>query len=185
MQQVRNIDKMSTTIFLDTYFLKEELVHFCRTKGLPITGSKIEITERIAHFLNTGIILEPKTSNKTNIEVISYESLIPNHIGFSENLRAFFKQELGNDFHFHVPFQRWLKANVGKTLRDAIQMYPQLQVKSQKIDKQFEYNTYIRDFFQHTNGYGLKDAIECWNYKKQQSGKHEFEIEDLRILNFD
>lgn len=38
------------------YFLKEELVCFCRENGLPTTGGKLELTERIAVFLDAGEI---------------------------------------------------------------------------------------------------------------------------------
>lgn len=38
------------------YFLKEEPVGFCRENGLPTTGGKLELTERIAVFLDSGEI---------------------------------------------------------------------------------------------------------------------------------
>ena len=34
------------------------------------------------------------------------------------------------------------------------------------IDRQFEYNTYIRDFFADNEGRSLEEAIRCWKYKK-------------------
>ena len=34
------------------------------------------------------------------------------------------------------------------------------------IDKQFEYNTYIRDFFNKNKDKSLKQAIKGWKYKK-------------------
>lgn len=40
--------------FLEYYYLKEELVRFCRENGLPASGDKKELTERIAHYLDTG-----------------------------------------------------------------------------------------------------------------------------------
>ena len=36
------------------YYLKEELFSFCRECGLQATGSKNELTERIADYLETG-----------------------------------------------------------------------------------------------------------------------------------
>lgn len=53
-------------------------------------------------------------------------------------------------------FQRWLKGNAGKTYKDAIAAYFQILEEKKngktKIDKQFEYNTYIRDFFDDNKG---------------------------------
>lgn len=40
--------------FREFYYLKEELVNFCRENNLQTTGAKIEITNRIAHYLDTG-----------------------------------------------------------------------------------------------------------------------------------
>jgi hypothetical protein len=38
------------------------------------------------------------------------------------------------------------------------------------IDKQFEYNTYIRNFVDDNKGYSLEDAIKWWKYKKDCKG---------------
>ena len=37
--------------FRSFYYLKEELVDFCRENDLPVSGEKIELTDRIACFL--------------------------------------------------------------------------------------------------------------------------------------
>ncbi len=39
-----------------------------------------------------------------------------------------------------------------------------------QIDKQFEYNTYIRAFFADNRGKTLEDAIKCWKYKNNCKG---------------
>ncbi len=69
----------------------------------------------------------------------------------TEKHRAFFKEHIGTAFSFNVVFQKWLKVNAGKTYKEAIVAYYRIleEKKNEKttIDKQFEYNTYIRDFF--------------------------------------
>ena len=57
----RNLD---TKTFRDYYYLKEELVNFCRENGIPASGGKIVITDRIAYFLETGKILPASTERK-------------------------------------------------------------------------------------------------------------------------
>lgn len=42
--------KLDSKIFRDFYYLKEELVDFCRKNDLPVSGGKIELTYRIAYF---------------------------------------------------------------------------------------------------------------------------------------
>ena len=50
------------------------------------------------------------------------------------------------------------------------------------IDRQFEYNTYIRDFFADNSGKKLEEAIACWKYKKKLPGHNRYEKEDLVAL---
>ena len=50
------------------------------------------------------------------------------------------------------------------------------------IDRQFEYNTYIRDFYAENTGKSLEDAIKCWKYKKSLPGHNRYEKSDLNIL---
>jgi len=42
--------------FKDFYWLKEELVAFCREIGINSSGGKIDIANRIAEYLKTGKI---------------------------------------------------------------------------------------------------------------------------------
>ncbi|HCD70480.1 MAG TPA: hypothetical protein DEQ68_07650 [Ruminococcaceae bacterium] len=44
------------------YFLKEEPVGFCRENGLPTTGGKLKLTERIAVFLDSGEIKQASSA---------------------------------------------------------------------------------------------------------------------------
>ena len=104
----------------------------------------------------------------------------------SEKHRAFFKEKIGKSFSFNVAFQKWLKSNTGKTYGDAIKAYYQIleekkKVKT-KIDKQFEYNKYIRDFFEDNKGASLEEAIICWKYKKGLQGHNRYEKSDLAVL---
>lgn len=176
--------------FREYYYLKEELVDFCRKYGLPVTGGKTELTERIAVFLDTGRILEPasaKTSKKALcVGELTTESIIEDGFVCSEKHRAFFKKHIGESFKFNVAFQKWLKANAGKTYSDAIAAYHTIleEKKNSKttIDRQFEYNTYIRDFFADNEGLSLEDAIRCWKYKKSLRGHNRYERSDLSAL---
>ena len=175
--------------FRSYYYLKEELVDFCRKYNLPVSGGKIELTDRIAHFLDTGKVLETSMKRKTTINVglISEHTTIETNIVCSEKHRAFFIEKIGKSFSFNVLFQKWLKSNAGKTYGDAIDAYYQILEEKKKgkttIDKQFEYNTYIRDFFEANQGRSLEEAITCWKYKKSLQGHNRYESSDLVALN--
>lgn len=181
----KNLDSKT---FRDFYYLKEELVDFCRKNNLPVSGGKLELTDRIAYFLDTGEILSSSVAKKkvtviSNIANINEDTKIETDFVCSEQHRAFFKNHIGSSFSFNVAFQKWLKSNAGKTYKDAIAAYYQILEDKKKgktkIDKQFEYNTYIRDFFADNQGRSLEDAIKCWKYKKQLQGHNRYERSDL------
>ena len=181
--------KLKSNEFLEYYYLKEELVSFCRENGLPASGGKAELTERIAYYLDTGKIkaVKPVRNRKPKIPAITRDSIIESGFVCSEMHRAFFKREIGDSFSFNVAFQKWLRSNSGKTYADAIAAYK--EIKSTKkpgkkdIDKQFEYNTYVRDFFCDNKGASLADAIKCWKYKKSKKGSNKYERSDLTALD--
>ena len=175
--------------FLEYYYLKEELVYFCRENGLPASGGKTELTERIAYFLDTGKVLAAKTvrTQKHKISTITRDSTIESDFVCSELHRAFFKREIGESFSFNVAFQKWLKSNAGKTYADAIVAYNEIKNTKKPgkkdIGSQFEYNTYVRDFFEDNKGASLEDAIKCWKYKKSIKGHNKYERTDLKALD--
>ena len=174
--------------FRSYYYLKEELVDFCRKYKLPVSGGKMEITERIACFLDTGKVLSgtKKTKVSVNIGEISENTKIEPDFVCSEKHRAFFKEKIGKGFSFNVQFQKWLKSNAGKTYGDAVSAYYQIAEDKKKgkttIDRQFEYNTYIRNFFADNKGKTLEEAIICWKHKKSQKGHNRYEKNDLEVL---
>ena len=175
--------------FRNYYYLKEELVDFCRKNNLPTSGGKVEIAERIACFLDTGKVLKPvsKAKKASDVGDISEDTIIESGFVCSEKHRAFFEEKIGKNFSFNVLFQRWLKEHSGKPYKDAIEDYYHIleEKKSNrtKIDKQFEYNTYIRDFFDDNKGMSLEEAIKCWKYKKSLPGHNRYEKSDLTVLS--
>jgi len=198
-------EKMSAEEFRNYYFLKEELVRFCREKGLPTGGSKSELTERAARFLSGSAVVEndddfaePEVSLgrekvrrrvANSNEVLSEESVIEEGFICSERHRAFFQEKIGAGFRFVVPFQRWLKANAGRTYGEAIEAYREIMRKksrgdvTEEIGPQFEYNRYVRDFFADNRGqYELQEAVMCWKYKRDLPGHNRYERADLKAL---
>lgn len=155
----RNLDSKT---FRDFYYLKEELVSFCKENGIPISGGKIEIADRIAYFLDTGKVLSAPRARKkaTAISTISEDTKIEANFVCSEKHRAFFREHIGSGFSFNVAFQKWLKNNTGKTYREALAAYYQILEDKKK-------------------GKSLEEAIKCWKYKKQLQGHNRYERTDL------
>ena len=161
-----------------------------KIEELKRTGSKSELSERIAVFLKSGkrTRAEHKTQKTQSTGEIKPNNIIEENFVCSEKHRAFFKEQVGKSFSFNVAFQKWLKSNAGKTYADAITAYHQIlqEKKSAKgkgeIEKQFEYNTYIRDFFAANKDKTLEQAIKCWKFKKSQKGHNKYEDSDLAVL---
>lgn len=173
--------------FKEHYFLKDELKDFCRIEGLKLSGNKQDLENRIIHFLSTGESLnEPaikKVKTKT-LDEIHIDDVLGENFKCSEDKREFFENEIGSSFKFKVRFQKWLKENPDKTYGDAIDTYYEIQNSKEKtvIGKQFQYNQYIRDFFEGNRDKSLEDAIQCWNYKKILKGHNRYEKSDLIAL---
>lgn len=190
MENRPNLDRnLDGATFCSYYYLKKELVEFCKKEGLQATGGKLELISRIAKFLDTKEkTIKTKTDKrrKINSDTITKRSIIEDNFICSQKHREFFKQEIGKQFSFCVEFQNWLKSNSGKTYEEAINIYYYIKEnkKTNKtvIGKQFEYNTYIREFFSDNKDKTMKDAIKCWNYKKNMQGSHHYEKSDLQQL---
>jgi hypothetical protein len=176
--------------FLDTYYLKSELLELCRENNLPTSGSKKVLAAYICDLIEnkpiTKIKNEPK---KIGIDFIpSLEKIIDENYANDEIHRVFFAKEIGGHFKYNVQFMDWMKENRGKkTYQEAIETWNALFLdkksgKKHAIGPQFEYNQYTRDFFKGNPELSRQDCIKCWHYKKQQPGKHLYEKDDLKIL---
>ena len=181
--------KLDCESFRQYYYLKEELVDFCRKNKLQTTGNKKELTERIFIYLDTGkrTFKKHKRGKVENIDEITPNMIIESNFVCTQKHRKFYENQIGKSFTFNVPFQKWLKSNSGKTYRESIKAYYKILEEKKnnktKIDGQFEYNTYIRDFFSDNGAKTLDDAIKCWKYKKSQKGHNKYEKEDLKVLS--
>lgn len=171
--------------FQNYYWLKAELQTFCRENGLPASGSKIEITDCISHYLTTGKILKNSSVQKVSKASLSYKDLslqtiITNNHRCSEDVRAFFKEKIGTNFSFTVALQKFFKENVEKTYEDAIAFWHEENERKKDptykttIGAQFEYNRFTRDFFEDPNNKGKAkaDAIAAWNEMKAKPGSN-------------
>lgn len=188
--------QISITDFKDFYWLKEELVLFCRENGINTSGGKLELTDKISQFLISGNIIPPKTPKKTaqtstfdwNTERLSLASIITDNYRNTENVRSFFKQTIGEKFRFNVAFMDWMKANNGRTLGDAMDAWTEI-AESKKDTKyksyiapQFEYNTYMRDFLADNTHLTAKHAMESWKIKRDKRGSRKYCKDDLQYL---
>ncbi len=188
--------KISIEDFKDFYWYKEELIEFCRDKGLKTSGGKIEISQRIENYLKTGQKTSKsekvKTKAQSNFdwqnEKLSLKTIITDNYKNTKNVRLFFENQIGKKFKFNVEFMHWMKTNRGKNLEDAVKQWilisneMRANKKEKQIAPQFEYNTYIRDFLKDNPDKTFYDAIACWKVKKSKSGDNKYDKLDLKWL---
>lgn len=156
------------------YWLKEELAAFCRAQGLPASGSKPELTRRIAAYLATGkaplaMKGRPAASRSMPAE-LSASTVIGPGWRCSQDLRAFFEREIGPRFHFDALMRDLIHHSCGQSLREVIAAWEaarHLPVAEKTIGPQFEYNQHIRDYFRAHPGASLSQAIQAWKEKRQ------------------
>jgi SAP domain-containing new25/Domain of unknown function (DUF6434) len=181
---------LSSTDFRSFYWLKEELVAFCREQEIPSTGSKEDLNTRIETFLTTGTVERKSTKAPANSlsairsaqqppthpEPLSVHTIISANYRSDQMHRAFFQTIIGPHFHFTTHFMKFIKENVGKTYQDAIDEWHRERAQKKnpthltQISPQFEYNRYIRAYFEHNPGKTLQDAIQAWNMQKGKPG---------------
>ncbi|HPH97808.1 MAG TPA: DUF6434 domain-containing protein [Anaerolineaceae bacterium] len=168
MRPVLNKD-LSAVDFTQYYWLKEELVSFCRQAGLSTAGSKQELSGRIQRFLEGGQAAAPQTASAapqrgSMPRHFNRQSVIGEGWRCSQALRQFFQQEIGKTFHFDGVMRDFIHQGVGRTLDEAITAWKTAQMNPEKkeIGSQFEYNRHMRTYFQTHPGATPQEARQAW-----------------------
>ncbi|MCD4670004.1 MAG: SAP domain-containing protein [Actinomycetia bacterium] len=185
----KNIDLEDFKAF---YWLKEELVTFCREIGINNSGGKIDIADKIAGYLKTGKIESKNTGKdkkiKKGIQKIpeSINDVIPDNYSSSQLFREYFESIIGQHFHFTAYMAKYIKNHSGITFKEYINEwcaeYERRKNKNYKpeIMKSCEYNQYIRDFFKDNPDKTRGEAIKYWKIKKSLRGDNVYNKFDLK-----
>jgi len=181
--------KINVEDFLNYYWLKEELRIFCIKNKLPTSGSKEQLQKQIEYFLRTGkklakkdIIQKSKIKDSDND--ITLKTLVKNFSNDTKT-RIFFMQQVGKNFRFNEYLREFAKRDLTNnsqiTYADLVkgwikteELKKQKDYKS-KIGSQFEYMTFIRDFFTFEKNKSQEEAIAAWNSIKLLPGKRTYE----------
>jgi Domain of unknown function (DUF6434)/SAP domain-containing new25 len=180
------------------YWLKEELVNYCKVAKLNYAGAKFEILNRIANKLDGRAVKLATTlkNSKTIIssfnwskEPLTLETKITDSYRNGPHVRKFFVEQCGAGFHFNIPFMKWMKENAGKNLKSAVKEWNRLQTLKKSKDFKSsipagnQYNQYLRDFFKDNPERKINDARLCWKMKRQLPLElHRYERSDLELI---
>lgn len=179
------------------YWRKDELLALARHHGLKTTSGKFRILDRIAHFLDTGKkhfpadeTQKPRSKFDWHSEQLSRATIITDSYRNTQNVRRFFKAELGDAFRFNIAFMEWMKANTGKTLGEACAAWQAQRDEANqpgsqtRIKDHNQFNQYTRDFLADNPELGMEDVRRVWALKIRQpsdTGRHVYEPSDLQL----
>lgn len=167
---------ISIQVFKKYYWLKIELMQFCRKNDLSTHGSKLDLVSRIEVFLATGkndipnIRRIKKHEWDSERSKISKDTPVKNYKS-DPITRAFFQKEIGPHFKFKAVVLTWIKAKLLNqehfTYADIIAEWIRIdQLKrdpnyKRVIPKQFQFNQFLADWKAAKAGPG---ALDAWKF---------------------
>lgn len=168
---------LSLAEFQAHYWLKTELLDFCRHVGLPRHGGKLEIAARIEQVLATGRLVSKAPDRRPKrlappralARELTRETVIGPGFRCSQQARAFFEAAIGPSFHFSTAFQAFLRAHPEETLQDAIDEWHRLKAagrQQKELAPQFQYNRHMQEFFRDNPLATREEAIAAWWRKR-------------------
>ena len=195
MERPKLTNISSVEEFKNWYWLKEELIAYCRQVGIKTTGGKFEIADRIVNYLNTGeihlvkdkSIKKPLSKFDWKNEILTLDTVITDNYKNNSNVRKFFIAQVGSQFNFSIDLMKWMKNNIGKTLKDAIAEWYRLQEFKKDPNYQSvipahnQYNQYTRDFLADNPDKSIKDARKYWKLKRSKPGELKYSKSDLLL----
>lgn len=157
--------ELSSEEFIEHYYLKNELIDFCKKEGLQTKGKKSDLINRISCYLD-------ENNNLNNTKIYQESSILsetPNRDYNKGNnliggVKKFFEDKIGLNSEVKSNFQCMIK-NTRKAL-----------------GKQYQYDYYIREFFLNNPDETFENAVQCWKYKKSLKGSRKYDDSDLVAL---
>lgn len=153
------------------YWLKEELVEFCRAHGVSPSGSKREIEARIVDFL-AGRRVDKSLQQKARVTGERPRGVMPREFRMEmligpgwrcgPALGAYLRGELGNGFRFNAAVREFIHTGKGKRLGDVADCWRGSQGETRAIPEQLEYNRHFRAYFQEHPGATREEAVAAW-----------------------
>ena len=153
--------------FRSWYWLKAELLGLCRTAGLNCTGSKSDLTARIAAHLDGSIPhIETQSYRKGNMpSEFTLETVIGDGWRCTRSLGDFLRLQCGSGFRFNSIVRNFIHAQPGIKLSQVVSSYLAVEASSAsapEIPVQFEYNRHTREFYAENPGASRRQVLEAW-----------------------
>ncbi len=169
------------------YWMKSDLMMFCKKHALPTQGAKSDLIERIEAYLSTGHRMSYKSIKKQggrdSLRFITKNTPVKNYNNDAET-RSFFVEHLGEKFKFNAYLRQFTNNNnirPNMTYGDLIAGWISFEnsrknsSENHVIPPQFEYNQFIKDYFKHEKKATLNMAISAWKTVISKKGSRTYE----------
>lgn len=161
---------LSESDFLKWYWLKSELALFCKESGLPTSGAKLQLLQRVAAHLSGRPQVKtvaPKKKADTMPMVFDTNTMIGEGWRFTKRLRDFFESECGKGFRFNGAVRNFIATGAGKSLEEALVAYRKSLLEPPRdIGIQFEFNRHMREFKESNPNASHIEAVSAWWEKR-------------------
>lgn len=149
------------------YWLKSELMSFARSLGVSASGSKAELTDRVAAALDGESARPPARSSRRSTQLggpLSTATVIPEGQRCSQPLRAWFTEQVGPGFRFDAAMRDFIASSAGTaTLGDAVDHWHATRnAPPHEIGAQFEFNRFTRMWYRHHPGEPRAQLLVAW-----------------------
>jgi SAP domain-containing protein/uncharacterized protein DUF6434 len=176
--------------FAGFYWYKEELARFCGKHGIQQTGQKLDLYNRIYHFLDTGFISKKIAATKKQVTAkslpeLTIKSVVDHHYRCNNITRQFFQSVIGPHFHFTAHLQAYLKANrekgltYGDLVKEWAAEYERRKDKRYKapIHASWEYNQFTRDYLSDVQNQNrsISASAEAWKKIRLNNGPRTYQ----------
>lgn len=153
------------------YWLKEELIQICRRHKIPSSGTKPELTARIAaHFSGKPLRSAKRVLRKAEMpSEFGLETRISEGWRCTPALGAFLRSQCGRTFRFNKPVRDFIHSGMGHKLSEVVEVYRQ-SVKPDapklEIPPQLEYNRHTREYYASNPGAKREEVLAAWWTKR-------------------
>ncbi len=189
---------LSPESFRAHYYDKKELIKFCQSKGIPTSGLKGELNERIVLFLETGEIPQVsvyKKGGKPDSELGLSLDMPVIHYKSDLKTRAFFQKYIPEFTGFSAQVQKWVKERLARsdtfTYGEIIEEHKAyLQSKSHADTHQgkaakvthdsCQYNQFQIDYA-HDTEFKAHSVREAWKLVRNSAGEKTYVRYKARI----
>ena len=165
--------RLSATEFARWYWLKTELVAFCRELRISGAGSKPEINARISASL-AGASAPARAQRRVRGQMpftFRTETLIGAGWSCNPALGAFFRAQCGKTFRFNAAVRAFIHTQEGQPLSAAIDCYRASVAPGaprQALAAQLEYNRHTREYYRDHPGASPGEVVAAWHVRRSR-----------------